>query len=149
MDLFTFLHQTKLNSYAADGGKSVPVQENGSKEIIVREGPYVYRDRYFGSDPFVGEEIVFCDGHAVWAMNYYGKVTVAGIDSQTVYGFLQMALRNADPDRPLRGPARLSEGSWEYRAQSSGDLDGFEGEETIAFEGWVVYRLVFHGGKLG
>ena len=63
-----------------------------------------------------------------------------------VYGFLQAALREVEPERPYRGPGSCIDGPWTYRNGTHGDLNNFWGLETIAQDGTSLYQLRYSGG---
>ena len=148
MSLREFLIRAKVQTYASEGERNERQLEDGGKELTFRDGEYLYRDRYYGFNPFAGEEIVWRDGQAAWAMNYYGEVTDDAVPCVDVYRFLQSALRNVEAGRPFRGPREFSDGAFTYRDQSTGDLDRFSGREAISYQGREVYRLDYHGGNV-
>lgn len=149
MDFITFLLKAKLKTYSAGGQADQRDLEDGTRELTYHEEDFFYRDRYFGFNPFVGEEVVWQNGKAIWAMNYYGGVTDETVAGQDVYLFLQKAMRQVSAERPFRGPNEYQEGDFVYRDRSEGSVDSFLGGETIHFQGRQVYFLKYHGGKVG
>jgi hypothetical protein len=149
MELLDFLLAAKLHGYASAGERDETKLEDGGKRLRYRSGEFFYQDIYYGTDPFIGEEVVWQAGRAVWAMTYYGLVLEASVPAGEVYAFLQQAMRQVGRERPFRGPELLQSGDWEYRDASQGDLGCFSGEEQIFFQGRLVYRLSYHGGRLG
>jgi hypothetical protein len=149
MTLCEFLVKAKVRGYASEGERGETLLEDGGKELSYREGPYEHRDRYYGFNPFVGEEVVWADGKPIWAMNYFGAVTDASVLPIDVYRFLQQAMRRVDVARPFRGPDAFGDGELSYRDESKGDLDQFAGTERIFRAGREIYRLTYHGGKVG
>ena len=149
MTLGEFLVKAKVRGYATAGERGEALLEDGGKELSYREGPYEYRDRYYGFNPFVGEEVVWMDGKPVWAMNYFGEVTDVSVPPIDVYRFLQQAMRHVDVARPYRGPDAFNDGELAYRDESEGDLEQFTGIERILRAGREIYRLSYHGGKVG
>jgi len=148
MTLREFLVKAKARGYATKGESDELELADGGKELSYHEGEYTYRDRYYGFNPFVGEEVVWQDGHVVWAMNYYGRVTGGSISSIDVYRFLQKALREVEPDRPFRGPRTFADSQFEYRDENEGDLEYFFGSERILRSGLEIYHLTYHGGRV-
>ncbi|HOX29958.1 MAG TPA: DUF5680 domain-containing protein [Candidatus Paceibacterota bacterium] len=148
MEINEFLVKAKINTYAASGEGGESVLADGCKELLYKEAEWNYRDRYFGFDPFIGEEIVFRDGQAVWGMNYYGRVISGIVEPRQIFCFLKKALRLVSEDRPFRGPAIFQEGDWSYANASKGEVDKFEGTETVSFNGKVVHELKYHGGNI-
>ena len=158
MKLAKFLIQAKINTYAsawqsppslkATAWQKEKILSDGSKEFKFKEKEFRYRDRYFGYDPFIGEEIVSYDDEVVWGMNYYGKVLSDEISTKQVYKFLKRAMREVTEDRPFRGPDNFKESDFEYVDKSYGDISMFHGMETTLFKGKEVYRLYYHGGSM-
>lgn len=146
MTINEFLVKAKMSTYASVGGGSEKTLEDGSKELMYQEDEWKYRDRYFGLDKFIGEEIVWRNEKVVWAMNYYGGITTDGVSAKEVYKFLKKALRQVKKDRPFRGPLELVENGWAYYDKSEGMIDGFEGYERILYQREPVYELKYYGG---
>lgn len=139
--MHTFLVQAKQNTYAS--GTHGNTLEDGAIELVYREGKYRYRDRYYGEDPFCGQEIVFLDDVPVWIMNYYGHNLDKSIKIST---FLKESLRLVSKEAPFRGPAQHKNDTWLYTNQWEGDSNCFNGYETIHYQGKKVYELWYHGG---
>ena len=149
MKLIDFIIKAKKSTYAS-GNKATKLKDD-FEEFIYGEGNFKYRDRYHAKDPepFGGEEVVWQNEIAVWMMNYYGFMLSNDIDSQKVYQFLRKAMSLVEKQRPFRGPNYLKEDDFEYIDQSEGDVQRFKGTERIFFQGKEIYRLEYHGGKLG
>jgi hypothetical protein len=145
MELVQFLIKAKNGAYASGaGGESI--LEDGCKELTYQAHDFQYRDRYFGFNPFVGEEVVWQAGELVWAMNYYGLVLSEVVPANEIYTFLQKAMRQVSEERPFRGPRSLKEADFEYQDESQGSLVLFTGTERIYYRHQEVYRLNYHGG---
>jgi len=139
-----FIVNAKKNTYAGRGeGRR---DADGSKNLQFTEGEYTYKDRYFGSERFGGEEVVWVKDKPVWLMNYYGRIEKKTVDSETVFAFLRKALLQVSSDRPFRGPHHYEEGDLEYINSSNGDLTCFKGTEEITCRGETVYKLEYNGG---
>ncbi len=149
LELREFIVAAKTNSYAAKGESDDRILEDGAKEFVYLEGEFKYRDKYYGYNPFVGEEIVWHRNRIVWAMNFYGKVVSEALPVDQVYKFLRKALRSATVGEPFRGPAKLVESDLEYSNESSGGMDCFYGLELITLKGLSIYELRYHGGVIG
>jgi hypothetical protein len=143
-----FLLRAKAKTYATSGEGNEQSLDDGTREMSYREENFFYRDRYFGFNPFIGEEVVWENGKAVWAMNYYGMVTDESVPAGDVYHFLQKAMQRVGAERPFRGPDEYKEGEFLYRDASEGDVSQFSGEEAIFFQKKQVYLLRYHGGKV-
>jgi len=145
-ELARFIVKAKRNTYASEGRELRGSDE--SKSLQYKEGDYVYRDRYFGSEKFGGEEVVWFKEKPVWVMNYYGGIEKQILDSERVFGFLRKALLRISPDKPFRGPHFYQEGDFEYADSSSGDITRFKGTEEITYQREPVHRLEYAGGLI-
>jgi hypothetical protein len=148
MEFLKFLIKAKIQAYASGGEGGETRLSDGSKELTFAEGEFSYRDRYFGFNPFAGEEVVWQNGQACWTMNYYGLVSDPDAPAGEIYHFLQKAMRQVQEERPFRGPAFFQEGDFEYRDESRGTWEQYIGIERIFYRGKEVYRLDYHGGML-
>ena len=148
-DLTSFLLKAKLKTYATGGEGNERNLDDGTREMSYREGNFFYRDRYFGFNPFIGQEVVWENDKVVWAMNYYGMVTDESVSAGDVYHFLQKAMQHVGAERPFRGPDEYKDGDFLYKDASEGNLSQFSGEETIFFQNKQVYLLTYRGGKVG
>lgn len=141
-----FLVKAKINTYASSGEGEEKILSDGSKEFEFREKEFKYKDRYFGFNPFVGQEIVFQNRKIIWGMNYYGRVVSKTIPSKQIYQFLQEALRKIPEDKPFRGPRRFKKGDFKYFNEVKGNVKKFKGEEKIFYKREMAYKLIYHGG---
>jgi len=143
-----FLVIAKKATYATSGEGGERRLKDGTKEFVFTKGPYTYRDRYFGSNPFIGQEIVFYKLKPVWGMNYAGRVTAHNVNSHEVYLFLKKALQKVTKQNPYRGPKRLVFGQWKYSCTIKESVNDFSGREDIYWRRKKVYELLFHGGEI-
>ncbi len=148
MELPDFLVKAKTHTYASQGEAKERTLDDGAKEFVYQEGDWKYRDRYFGSEAFTGEEIVTKDNHPVWTMNYYGRVISKSIRSGEMSDFLKESLLQVKPERPFRGPSEYQRNEWKYKDNSAGTIEDFHGEEEIFFNKTKVYKLSYHGGLI-
>jgi hypothetical protein len=148
MELSEFLIAAKAGTYASNGEADEQRLPDGCLELTYSAGEFSYRDRYFGLDPFTGQEIVFQNGQPVWSMNYYGRTVDKKYPASEIYIFLQKALRQVTAERPFRGPSTFTEGNFTYNDESLGSFENFSGVERILFNGHKVYQLKYHGGLL-
>jgi hypothetical protein len=153
-EFIPFLQRAKSSTYAASENApelfSAPSRTQ-SHDLAYREGDWAYLDSYLGGLSFIGEEAVWHCGQPVWGMNYYGAMLPNGqVDGapEGFSGFLKLALSNPPADAPYRGPAALEQGGYRYECRWQGDPREFWGDENIALDGQVVYRLRFHGGLI-
>ena len=144
--LSKFLESAKINTYASSGEGGENLLPDGNKEFEFKEKEFRYRDRYFGFNPFVGQEVVFQNGKIVWGMNYYGRAISKSIPPKQIYQFLQEALKKIPKDEPFRGPRRFKKNNFQYLNKIKGTVEKFEGEEKISYKGKLVSVLVYRGG---
>ena len=148
MKLEQFLVKAKVSAYAGAGEGGEGILSDGCKELTFQEDEFKYRDRYFGWNPFTGEEVVWQGSQITWAMNYYGLVFEEVVPAAQVYAFLQKAMNQVQEDRPFRGPQSLKEDDYEYIDESQGNIEQFTGVERIFYQGREIYRLNYHGGTV-
>lgn len=146
IDFVPFLVRAKKNTYAA-GMAPTGSSRPGSHDLFYNEGPYLYIDTYLGGFHFIGEEVVWKSGIALWGMNYYGRMVSKDIP-EGFSPFLKAALLRVPEARPFRGPENFSDEGFFYSCSSKGSLTRFNGEEEILLNGDLVYRLMFHGGEI-
>jgi len=143
-ELAQFLIKAKKSTYA--GGRAQTTGADKSKNLQFKKGKYLYRDRYFGSERFGGEEIVWQKGEPVWLMNYNGGMTKRTLDKETVFAFLRQALMQVSIEKPFRGPLSFVRDDLHYKNLILGDIIWFEGTEEILYRGETVYRVEYSGG---
>ena len=145
--LLQFLLDASRRGYAA-GGSAVKTREaDHSTTIVLEQGDWRFHDNYFGGEPYGGREVVFLRGQPVWMAVYYGQVDDDAVDS--VYSFLQLALREAPPHFPVRGPDVFTDRGLSYRNAYEGDVMRFWGHETIHAGERLVYAARYGGGLVG
>lgn len=142
-ELRSFLVEAKQNNCAAGGDTQAEPSRLGAKDYPYVNDNYPYLDSYVGELDFAGQEVVWKDGSAVWAMNYFGA-TITLIEGFPE--FLFAALKQVSPEAPFRGSAHYSSASFKYVCRWNGDLGKFNGEEQIIYQGKVIFSLLFHGG---
>ena len=148
MELSKFLVKAKSATYASEGEANERVLDDGAKELTFESDGFKYHDRYYGFNPFVGEEIVWQNNKIVWSMNYFGKISSDVVSGKEVYKFLQSAMQQVKEDRPFRGPNNFKSGDFEYIDESTGNVYNFTGTEKILYKGQEIYRLNYHGGSM-
>lgn len=142
-EIIRFRLRANVNTYAGFAEEALPSRPD-SHDFRYEEGPFVYHDTYVGGERFAGEEAVWKDGRAVYAMNYMGRVLGESFSGN----FLKEALRAASPEMPFRGPEYYRAGEYIYRCKVTGDIAWFQGCEEIFCHGEKVYECCFHGGLL-
>ena len=105
--LIDFRLEANVNTYAAFMNETTSTRFD-SHDFQYANGPFTYHDTYVGGEQFAGQEAIWQDGKAVYAMNYLGRV----LGEQFSGNFLKEALRKADKNMPYRGPEYYQSGEY-------------------------------------
>ena len=150
--IFTeFLLEAKKGTYADGTAKKVESSRKGSSDCNYQRGNMEYHDTYFGGKCFLGQEVVYIDGKAIWSMIYHGEGLAEDLAEEAFDSVLRPALSRVGEDPnvlPVRGPGRLEDNGFTYTFVTTGDLNSFNGTEEIYKGKTLVYRLVCSGGKI-
>ncbi|CRZ33848.1 transcriptional regulator with XRE-family HTH domain [Herbinix hemicellulosilytica] len=141
--LIEFRIEAGANTYAACMNETASTRFD-SHDYQYSKGPFIYHDTYVGGEQFAGEEAIWQDGKAVYAMNYMGRVLGEPFSGD----FLKEALRKADKNMPYRGPEYYQSGEYLYKSKVMGDFTWFQGYEEIYYNGTIIYECYFHGGLI-
>ena len=144
--ILPFLVKAKKNCWAA-GVIPVSSTRKNSKDLHFAEGEFKYLDSYFGSERFLGQEVVWMGKQEIWGMNYYGGLLEDAIP-EGFPEFLQKALSQVEEQNPYRGRDGYKDGDFSYHCSWTGSFEQFRGEEYVTFDGSRIYELFFHGGTL-
>lgn len=147
-DFIKFLICAKKNTYASNGELGKKRLKDGSKELIFSDKDFRYRDRYYGSKRFIGEEVVFINDKPFWAMNYSGGCLNDECSISNVYSFLKKCLKKVNSKTIFRGPEKYEENGFTYINRAEGHVDDFFGEENIYYKNKKIYKLKYHGGLI-
>ena len=151
-ELYDFLIEAKKQTYANENIKKADSSRKGSNDYHYENNGMIYHDTYFGGTQFMGEEVVYLtDETPIWGMNYYGVTIDESISEDAMDKVLRPALMMVGEDNkviPVRGPSYFKNEDYEYKFSVSGDLDNFEGIETIYKANIKIYELKCHGGKI-
>ena len=129
-----FLIEAKKQTYANENVEKQESSRNGSHDYEYSSNNMIYHDTYFGGTNFMGEEVVYEENDTpIWGMNYYGVTLDQTLSDETI---------------PVRGPKEYVNGEYKYSFKVVGDLEYFEGEETIYKADKKVYVLKCHGGAI-
>lgn len=142
-ELIAFRLEANVNTYAAYMNETDSTRLD-SHDYRYSNGPYTYHDTYVGGEQFAGEEAVWKNGKARYAMNYMGRVLTQRFSGD----FLKEALRKADRDMPYRGPEYYQSGEYTYKCSVAGDISWIQGHEEIYCGTEKTYECYFHGGLL-
>lgn len=151
-DLRNFLIEAKKQTYANEHVKKIVSSRVGSHDYEYRSKDMIYHDTFFGGTSFMGEEVVYLSDYntPIWGMNYYGVTLDKSLSEEAIDKALRPALMKVGEDDilPVRGPQEFTNGEYRYTFTVTGDLDYFEGEETIHKNHEKVYVLKCHGGLI-
>ena len=142
-ELVKFRLEANVNTYAAFMNE-VDSTRLDSHDFRYENGAFTYHDTYVGGEQFAGEEAVWKNGKALYAMNYLGRVLAQDFSGN----FLKEALRAADTKMPYRGPEFYQSGEYTYKCSVNGDFTWFQGYEEIYHKDCKVYECYFHGGLM-
>lgn len=148
-DLYNFLVEAKKQTYANESAKKTESSRKGSYDYEYSNGKMTYHDTYFGGTKFMGEEVVYTsDDTPIWGMNYYGTTLDETLSEEAIDKALRPALMKVGEDDiiPVRGPKEYLNNEYRYSFEVVGDLNRFEGTETIYKNEEKVYVLKCHGG---
>lgn len=145
-EFVAFLLRAKCATYAsADDSAKVPALLPGAVQMEYREGPWFYRDSYFGAQEFTGQEVVYYRDTPVWTMVYNGGMLDPGA---SLDGFLREAMNRITAACPYRGPEEYRRGDYRYTDESHGTLERFWGYEVICYQDRPIYDLRYSGGVI-
>jgi hypothetical protein len=144
--LCRFLVKAKRCTYAAGDAAQKVMESDQSTTLTFFEGDFKYHDNYFGGEPYGGREVVFFKNRPVFMMVYYGLVDESVSDFGEVYSVLQGALSLIPENHPFRGPDEYVKGESVYRNVYEGEIDKFQGVETITVGDKEVYKATYFGG---
>ncbi|HMR72514.1 MAG TPA: DUF5680 domain-containing protein [Candidatus Saccharibacteria bacterium] len=138
-----FLLSANIRGYGSDDVNQETLP-NGEHTILFSKDTFVFKDVYYGGEPYAGQEVIFRrDGQAIWAMQYRGEVK--GDDFSEVYSFLGKVLTNTKLGLP-RGVDGYRDGELSYNFHMDGSLENFTAEEKILHSDTIVYSAKFFGG---
>ena len=147
-DLHRFVVRAKAATYAGDGPSAESCRP-GSRDLAYRDGRFAYLDSYFGGTDFIGQETVWLDGRAVWAMNYYGYILDEGKIAASEAGrVIKESLTLLYRHGRFLGGFENETALGLYVDENEGDVSHFRGMERIERKGEKVYELLYHGGLI-
>lgn len=146
--LEAFIVKAKAATYVGGGQKSLS-RRPGSHDLEFHLGPFSYLDSYFGGSDFIGQEVAFYEGKAVWVMNYYGRILEPEkIQAAQAGQIIQESLSRMYQEGRFLGGFEHQVEDCTYTDTSQGDLTSFTGMEWITRDDLRVYELVYHGGLI-
>ena len=108
--LENFLIEAKKQTYANKNVHKIESSRLKSKDYEYKKNNMIYHDTYFGEKNFIGEEVVYINNKAYWAMNYYGITLDEFLAEEIFDKVLRPALMKVGEDDsviPVRGPKRF------------------------------------------
>jgi hypothetical protein len=146
--LTRFIVAAKRAAYIGGGEGALP-SRLGAHDLAYEDGPWTYRDSYFGGTDFLGQETVWRDREPVWAMNYYGYITRPDlIDATRAGATIKAALSAMYLEGRFLGGFRWTGPHGTYVDRSDGDAAHFHGRESITVSGTAAYVLDYFGGLI-
>ena len=148
--LYSFLIEAKKQTYANENIKKEASSRKGSNDYEYSKDNMTYHDTFFGGLNFIGEEVVYKDDIPVWGMNYYGTTLDEKFSEEAMDKALRPALMQVGNDDiiPVRGPKRFINGEYEYKFEVIGNLNNFNGKETVFKNNNKIFELICHSGKI-
>jgi hypothetical protein len=146
--LEAFIITAKAATYAGNGKRVDPTRP-GSTDLSYEDGDLLYRDSYFGSGDFIGEEVVWFRGEPVWAMNYYGYILVPEELSAEESGkVIKESLTALYSEGRFLSGFKHQTSLGIYIDTNVGDVSNFHGMEWTERGGKRLYELRYHGGLI-
>lgn len=150
-EFYEFLIEAKKQTYANENIEKKESSRIGSNDYEYSNEKYIYHDTYFGGTKFMGEEVIYSkDKTPIWGMNYYGVTLDDKLSEEAMDKALRPALMKVGEDEiiPVRGPKKFVNGEYRYTFEVVGNLEYFEGIETIYKGEEKVYVLKCNGGVI-
>lgn len=149
-NLENFLIEAKKQTYANDSIEKIKSTRLNSNDYEYKKDNMVYHDTYFGGTRFIGEEVVYIDNETYWAMNYHGVTLDETLGEEAMDKALRPALMMVGKDDtiPVRGPKEFNNGEYKYTFDVEGDLNYFNGTETVYKGNKKIYELKCSGGLI-
>ena len=149
-ELKKFLIEAKKQTYANASIDKLPSTRIASNDYEYKKGDLIYHDTYFGGINFMGCEIVYQNNIPLWGMNYYGRTLDETLSVEAMDASLRPALMKVEEniELPIRGPKEFKNKEYTYHFETKGNIECFEGTETICKQEKKIYELKCHGGKI-
>jgi hypothetical protein len=147
--LKAFLVEAKRRTFAGEVRRSTPLRPPYSRNYEYDSDGFRYEDQYFGEHVDVGQEIVWFKGFPIWGMGYRGGMMPEFMSIRgPAFAFLREALRNPDPELPLRGPHSYAGDTFVYTNAVDGDITAFTGDERVTRGNDLVCFRKYVGGLI-
>ena len=146
-----FLIEAKKQTYANENVSKTASSRLNSNDYEYKKDNMIYHDTFFGGTNFIGEEVVYIDNKTYWAMNYYGTTLDENLSEEAMDKALRPALMKVGENNnviPVRGPKEFINGEYKYDFEVNGDINCFNGIETIYKNNVKIYELKCTGGLI-
>lgn len=146
-----FLIEAKKQTYANGNAQKTASSRLNSNDYEYKKDNMIYHDTFFGGTNFIGEEVVYIDNKTYWAMNYYGTTLDENLSEEAMDKALRPALMKVGENNnviPVRGPKEFINGEYKYVFEVNGDINCFNGIETIYKNNVKIYELKCTGGLI-
>lgn len=134
--------------HALGTAKVTKGEEDSAWTITETDGDWRMVDKWFGGQPYGGQEVIYFRDKAVWIMVYYGRVYDTELSANDVYDFLRKALQFPPKGMPYRGPTKYADGNLTYKNEVSGAVNKYSGVEKILENDTEIYSAVYYGGLI-
>jgi Domain of unknown function (DUF5680) len=146
--LHDFIIEAKANTYAGSGRPSLSYRPK-SHDLQFHEDSFSYLDSYFGGTDFLGQEVVYYQHEAIWAMNYYGRILESlQITASEAGSIIKQSLSTLYQEQRFLGGFTHKTLQGTYIDTNEGNTTSFRGLEWIEKGDIRVYELVYHGGLI-
>jgi len=146
--LHDFVVRAKQATYVG-GGRALLPYRLGSHDLQFCEADWSYHDSYFGGSDFLGQEIVYWQGQAVWGMNYFGRILQPDhITAAQAGQVIKHCLSRLYQHGRFLGGYTDALSDFGYIDTNDGDVSHFQGKERIERSGQELYCLLYHGGLI-
>lgn len=146
-----FLIEAKKQTYANENVSKTASSRLNSNDYEYKKDNMIYHDTFFGGTNFIGEEVVYIDNKTYWAMNYYGTTLDENLSEEAIDKALRPALMKVGENNnviPVRGPKEFINDEYRYTFEINGDINCFNGIETIYKNNVKIYELRCTGGLI-
>ena len=146
-----FLIEAKKQTYANENVSKTASSRLNSNDYEYKKDNMIYHDTFFGGTNFIGEEVVYIDNKTYWAMNYYGTTLDENLSEEAMDKALRPALMKVGENNnviPVRGPKEFINDEYRYTFEINGDINCFNGIETIYKNNVKIYELRCTGGLI-
>ena len=142
-NLERFLIEAKKQTYANANIEKIQSTRLNSNDYEYKKDNMVYH-----GTKFIGEEVVYINNKTCWAMNYHGVTLDESLGEVAMDKALRPALMMVGKDNiiPVRGPKEFVNGEYKYKFDVDGDLNYFNGTETVYKNNIKIFELKCSGG---